>query len=71
MVGGCGEALGDPLEAFVVDVLDLAAARVEALDDPLGDVEPGDLVTGLGEGDGERQPDVPQADDPDSHAGSV
>ena len=58
-------------KALVGDVLDLAAAGVEPLDHALGDVEPDDVVPRLGEGHGERQPDVPQPDDPDPHAGSV
>ena len=71
VVGAGPEAVAERLQALVVDVLDLTAAGVEPLDHPLGDVEPHDLVPRLGKRHGERQPDVPQANDPNPHAGSV
>ena len=51
----------------VGDVLDVAAALVQRLDLALVGVEADHLVARLGEGDGERQPDVAEPDDPDLH----
>ena len=65
MVRGRAEAVAERREAGVRDVLDVAAALVQRLDLAGVGVEPDHIVASLGEGDGQRQPDVPQPDDPD------
>jgi hypothetical protein len=66
-VRGRPEAIAERRQALVVDVLDLAAARVDAVDRALIDVDSDDLVAGFGERDGQRQPHVAEPDDPDLH----
>ena len=46
-------------------VADVAVARVHAVGDRGAHLEPEDLVAGLGDLDGEREPDVPEADHAD------
>ena len=55
-------------QALRRDVLDVGLAPAQRVDDAGVDVDPDDLDALLGEGDGERQPDVAEADDPDPHA---
>ena len=67
VVGAGPEAVAKRRQGGVGDVLDVAAALAEGLDLARVDVEADDLVAGLGEGYGERQPDVAEPDDPDLH----
>ncbi len=55
----------DPLDPARGDVADVALAPVELLDLRGVDVESHHLVAGIAEGDGQRQPDIAEADDAD------
>ena len=71
-VAGGLDAIGDGGEPVGRDVLDVRLATADAVDLARVRVECGDVVAGLRERDGERQPDVAQAHDSDVHSvGSV
>ena len=69
--GRRAQALGERRQGRVGHVLDVAAAGVQRLDLGRVDVEADHLVPRLGEGDGEGQADVAEADDPDLHRRAV
>ena len=67
-VGGRLDAVGDGREALGGDVLDVGVAVADRADLARVGVEADDVVARLGEGDGERQAHVAEADDPDGHS---
>jgi hypothetical protein len=69
VASGRVEALAYSGEHPVGHVLDVRAARAERLDDAPVRVYADNLVADLGERGGQRQPDVPEPDDADSHRG--
>ena len=62
--------LDERLQLLRGDVLDVALAAVDRVDDLVDDVDEDDLLAGLGEGLGERHADVAGADDGDVVASS-
>ena len=60
-------ALEHGAEALGGDVLDVGAALAQRGDLVLVDVDADDVEPGLGEADGQWQPDVAQSDDSDAH----
>jgi hypothetical protein len=71
VAGGRVEALADPGEHVVGDVLDVRATGAQRLDDAPVDVHAHHVLARLGEGDGQRQPDISEADYPDPHSRAV
>src|SRR6476659_1890811 len=63
------QAVDERREGVIADVLDVAAAFAQRLDLAWVGIEADHLVAGLGEGHGERQPDVAEPDDSDLHWG--
>ena len=53
------------LEALALDVLDVALASIQRVDDRLDDVDEEHAAPRFGEGGRKRQPDVARSDDPD------
>ena len=64
-----GDPAGDGGQRLVGDVLDVRAAVAQRSQDHRSDVVRDDLGARLGEGDRQRKPDVPEADDPDPAVG--
>ena len=60
-------AVQDRAEALLRDVLDVRPAVAQRGDLGLVDVDADHVDAGLGEADGQRQPDVAHPDDPDAH----
>jgi hypothetical protein len=65
------EAVAHGGQRRVGHVLHVRGPAREGVHYPRVHVHAGDLLTGLAERDGQREADVPQADDPDSHTGAV